>query len=244
MGQAARAVGGAPGVLAQPRRGGGVDAQRSPGGHRRYSRRQLERAARLRELFDEGMTPGRGHPHRRVAGRAVRGPRAARRRARRAGGVARARARRGPEPTRERPRAGRRARGPLRRPRRMMLGGGPAPSGRPAAGTRLFSGDLPLVVQREERALAVGVEQAVDGDRRGEGHLVVGGPPVVEPGQYDPDIGRVDARGQRQLVNVSPEEPGTAGGGGRPVSCGPGRRAAGTRATRRRASGCSRRPSG
>ena len=30
--------------------------QRSEGGHRRYSRRQLALAARLRELFDEGMT--------------------------------------------------------------------------------------------------------------------------------------------------------------------------------------------
>jgi MerR family transcriptional regulator, heat shock protein HspR len=33
-----------------------VAPQRSDGGHRRYSRRQLEVASRMRELFDEGMT--------------------------------------------------------------------------------------------------------------------------------------------------------------------------------------------
>ena len=31
-----------------------VSPERSAGGHRRYSRRQLEQAARLRELFDQG----------------------------------------------------------------------------------------------------------------------------------------------------------------------------------------------
>jgi MerR family transcriptional regulator, heat shock protein HspR len=37
--------------------GAGVVApQRSDGGHRRYSRRQLEIASRMRELFDQGMT--------------------------------------------------------------------------------------------------------------------------------------------------------------------------------------------
>lgn len=35
-------------------RGGVVSPQRSGGGHRRYSRRQLRSAARLRELLDEG----------------------------------------------------------------------------------------------------------------------------------------------------------------------------------------------
>lgn len=33
-----------------------VNPVRSEGGHRRYSRRQLSAAARLRELFDEGHT--------------------------------------------------------------------------------------------------------------------------------------------------------------------------------------------
>ena len=33
-----------------------LSPQRSDGGHRRYSRRQLELAARVRALFDEGMT--------------------------------------------------------------------------------------------------------------------------------------------------------------------------------------------
>ncbi len=33
-----------------------VTPERSGGGHRRYSRRQLEFAARMRELFDEGHT--------------------------------------------------------------------------------------------------------------------------------------------------------------------------------------------
>jgi MerR family transcriptional regulator/heat shock protein HspR len=33
-----------------------LQPQRSGGGHRRYSRRQLRRAARMRELFDEGHT--------------------------------------------------------------------------------------------------------------------------------------------------------------------------------------------
>jgi len=33
-----------------------VAPQRSDGGHRRYSRRQLEVARRMRELFDQGMT--------------------------------------------------------------------------------------------------------------------------------------------------------------------------------------------
>lgn len=31
-----------------------LSPERSAGGHRRYSRRQLEQAARLRELFDQG----------------------------------------------------------------------------------------------------------------------------------------------------------------------------------------------
>ena len=35
---------------------GVVPSDRSVGGHRRYSRRQLVRAARMRELFDQGHT--------------------------------------------------------------------------------------------------------------------------------------------------------------------------------------------
>jgi hypothetical protein len=42
---------------------GAVRPDRSAGGRRRYSRRQLAIAARIRELFDQGHTPGRRATH-------------------------------------------------------------------------------------------------------------------------------------------------------------------------------------
>jgi DNA-binding transcriptional MerR regulator len=56
MGQAAQLLGVRPAFLRSLDAAGVVAPQRSEGGHRRYSRRQLALAARLRELFDEGMT--------------------------------------------------------------------------------------------------------------------------------------------------------------------------------------------
>jgi MerR family transcriptional regulator, heat shock protein HspR len=56
MGQAAELLGVRPAFLRSLDAAGVLMPERSQGGHRRYSRRQLERAARLRELFDEGMT--------------------------------------------------------------------------------------------------------------------------------------------------------------------------------------------
>lgn len=56
MGQAAQLLGVRPAFLRSLDAAGVVTPQRSEGGHRRYSRRQLALAARLRELFDEGMT--------------------------------------------------------------------------------------------------------------------------------------------------------------------------------------------
>ena len=56
MGQAADLLGVQPAFLRSLDAGGVLTPQRSGGGHRRYSRRQLELAARLRTLFDEGMT--------------------------------------------------------------------------------------------------------------------------------------------------------------------------------------------
>jgi MerR family transcriptional regulator, heat shock protein HspR len=56
MGQAAQLLGVRPAFLRSLDAAGVLTPQRSRGGHRRYSRRQLELAARLRELFDEGMT--------------------------------------------------------------------------------------------------------------------------------------------------------------------------------------------
>jgi len=41
--------------------GGVLHPARTGGGHRRYSRNQLRRAARLRELFDEGCPLGAAH---------------------------------------------------------------------------------------------------------------------------------------------------------------------------------------
>jgi MerR family transcriptional regulator/heat shock protein HspR len=56
MGQAAELLGVQPAFLRSLDAAGVLTPQRSGGGHRRYSRRQLVLAARLRELFDQGMT--------------------------------------------------------------------------------------------------------------------------------------------------------------------------------------------
>ena len=56
MGEAARLLGVQPAFLRSLDAAGFLTPQRSPGGHRRYSRHQLALAARMRELFDEGMT--------------------------------------------------------------------------------------------------------------------------------------------------------------------------------------------
>lgn len=54
MGQAAHLLDVEPAFLRSLDSAGVVNPHRSAGGHRRYSRRQLERAARLRELLDDG----------------------------------------------------------------------------------------------------------------------------------------------------------------------------------------------
>jgi MerR family transcriptional regulator/heat shock protein HspR len=56
MGQAAELLSAQPAFLRSLDTAGVLTPQRSEGGHRRYSRRQLELAARVRALFDEGMT--------------------------------------------------------------------------------------------------------------------------------------------------------------------------------------------
>ena len=56
MGQAAELLGVQPAFLRSLDAAGVLTPQRSGGGHRRYSRRQLRIAERMRELFDEGMT--------------------------------------------------------------------------------------------------------------------------------------------------------------------------------------------
>jgi MerR family transcriptional regulator/heat shock protein HspR len=56
MGQASQLMGVQPAFLRSLDAAGVLTPQRSDGGHRRYSRRQLELATRMRELFDEGMT--------------------------------------------------------------------------------------------------------------------------------------------------------------------------------------------
>lgn len=56
MGQAAELLEVAPAFLRSLDAAGVLAPQRSGGGHRRYSRRQLALAARLRELIDDGMT--------------------------------------------------------------------------------------------------------------------------------------------------------------------------------------------
>jgi len=56
MGQAAELLEVQPAFLRSLDAAGVLTPSRSGGGHRRYSRRQLALAARIRELFDEGMT--------------------------------------------------------------------------------------------------------------------------------------------------------------------------------------------
>jgi DNA-binding transcriptional MerR regulator len=56
MGQAAELLGVQPAFLRSLDAAGVVSPHRSDGGHRRYSRRQLETAARIRELIDDGVT--------------------------------------------------------------------------------------------------------------------------------------------------------------------------------------------
>jgi DNA-binding transcriptional MerR regulator len=56
MGQAAELLGVQPAFLRSLDAAGIVRPHRSGGGHRRYSRRQLETAARIRELIDNGVT--------------------------------------------------------------------------------------------------------------------------------------------------------------------------------------------
>jgi MerR family transcriptional regulator/heat shock protein HspR len=56
VGKAAELLGVQPAFLRSLDNAGVVRPQRSAGGHRRYSRRQLARAARMRELFDQGHT--------------------------------------------------------------------------------------------------------------------------------------------------------------------------------------------
>jgi MerR family transcriptional regulator, heat shock protein HspR len=56
MGQAAELLEVQPAFLRSLDAAGVVQPERSGGGHRRYSRRQLTLAARLRALFDEGLT--------------------------------------------------------------------------------------------------------------------------------------------------------------------------------------------
>ncbi|MHA6783035.1 MerR family transcriptional regulator [Pseudonocardia saturnea] len=56
MGQAAELLDVQPAFLRRLDAAGVLTPQRSGGGHRRYSRRQLELASRMRELFDDGLT--------------------------------------------------------------------------------------------------------------------------------------------------------------------------------------------
>lgn len=56
MGQAAELLGVQQAFLRSLDETAGMRPARSAGGHRRYSRRQLELAGRMRELFDEGLT--------------------------------------------------------------------------------------------------------------------------------------------------------------------------------------------
>ena len=61
MGQAAELLGVQPAFLRSLDLGGVLHPARTEGGHRRYSRRQLRRAARLRTLFDEGHSLASAH---------------------------------------------------------------------------------------------------------------------------------------------------------------------------------------
>src|SRR5690349_22810870 len=56
MGQAAELLGVQPAFRRSLDAAGILRPHRSEGGHRRYSRRQLETAARIRALIDEGVT--------------------------------------------------------------------------------------------------------------------------------------------------------------------------------------------
>jgi DNA-binding transcriptional MerR regulator len=56
MGQAAELLDVQPAFLRSLDAAGVLRPQRSGGGHRRYSRRQLALAVRMRELFDKGLT--------------------------------------------------------------------------------------------------------------------------------------------------------------------------------------------
>ncbi len=56
VGEAATLLGVQPAFLRNLDKAGVVCPQRSHGGHRRYSRRQLAQAARIRKLFDQGHT--------------------------------------------------------------------------------------------------------------------------------------------------------------------------------------------
>ena len=56
MGQAAQLLGVQPAFLRSLDAAGVITPKRSDGGHRRYSRRQLALAIRIRALFDEGLT--------------------------------------------------------------------------------------------------------------------------------------------------------------------------------------------
>ncbi|WP_020625194.1 MULTISPECIES: MerR family transcriptional regulator [unclassified Pseudonocardia] len=58
MGQAAHLLEVEPAFLRSLDSAGVVNPHRSPGGHRRYSRNQLEQAARLRTLLDDGHPLG------------------------------------------------------------------------------------------------------------------------------------------------------------------------------------------
>ena len=55
MGRAAEIIGCSPDFLRRLGEAKLIDPYRSGGGHRRYSRRQLAVAARMRALFDEGL---------------------------------------------------------------------------------------------------------------------------------------------------------------------------------------------
>jgi MerR family transcriptional regulator/heat shock protein HspR len=61
MGQAAELLDVQPAFLRSLDVGNVITPARSTGGHRRYSRRQLELAARMRALFDEGLTLDAAH---------------------------------------------------------------------------------------------------------------------------------------------------------------------------------------
>ncbi|MEV1288207.1 MerR family transcriptional regulator [Micromonospora sp. NPDC049679] len=55
MGRAAEIIGVTPAFLRSLGEAGLITPQRSAGGHRRYSRHQLQLAVRARQLLDEGM---------------------------------------------------------------------------------------------------------------------------------------------------------------------------------------------